>query len=285
MNNLRYNGVKNVFRIRTHEEVSVMGVYFDNGQDAVLNGTRSTAVSADTMRPLMRMVYMWMTLGLGLTGLIAAFVSSSIYANIQANGIESMKSVSSLMFPAIIVQLLVVLALSWGINRINSSVATGLFFFYAALNGLTIGIIVFAYTVNVSTRGAISADYLPVAKAFFTTAGLFGTMTVIGYTTKIDLTKYSTFFMMALIGLFIAGMVNIFLRSEAFSWAISVFGVLLFTALTAYDTQKIKNMANDPAMQENTEDFRKWSIMGALTLYLDFINLFLYLLRLFGSRR
>jgi FtsH-binding integral membrane protein len=124
---------------------------------------------------------------------------------------------------------------------------------------------------------------MPVAKAFFTAAALFATMSVIGYTTKVDLTRFSTFFMMALIGLVIASIVNIFLASSALSWAISVFGVLLFTGLTAYDTQKLKNAAADVSLQEG-EVMRKLSIIGALNLYLDFINMFLYLLRLFANR-
>lgn len=262
-----------------------MGVYFDNGHDAVIGSTKSKIVTSETMQPLMRMVYLWMTAGLAVTGVIAAIISSTIYSKIVAGDLQFFSTLSSVMFPLILVELGVVLALTWGISRMSSTVAAGTFFLYAALNGLTIGIIVFAYTVNVGREGQITQDYMPVAKAFFTTAGLFGAMSVLGYTTKIDLTRYSTFFMMALIGLFIAGLVNIFMRSDMLSFAISVFGVLLFTALTAYDTQKIKNMANDPAMQTVTEDMRKWGIMGALTLYLDFINLFLYLLRLFGSRR
>jgi uncharacterized protein len=263
-----------------------MGVYFDDGQQAILGNTQQRDVSSATMQPLMRMVYMWMTLGLALTGVVAAFISQMIYNQIMAENVELLQTLSSAMIPLFLVQIAVVMVLSWGINRMNATVATGLFFVYAAITGLTIGLIVFAYTVQVDQFGNIvGQDFMPVAKAFFTTAGLFGTMTVIGYTTKIDLTRYSTFFMMALIGLFIAGIVNIFLRSDVFSFAISVFGVLLFTALTAYDTQRIKNMANDPAMQQNTDDMRKWSIIGALTLYLDFINLFLYLLRLFGGNR
>lgn len=262
-----------------------MGVYFDNGQEAILGSSRSRVVSNETMQPLMRMVYMWMTAGLALTGVIAAIVSSTIYTKITGGDIEFFSSLASLMFPLIIVEFIIVLALSWGISRMSSPVATLMFFLYAAINGLTIGVIVFAYTVEVSRTGQITQDYMPVAKAFFTSAGLFGAMSVIGYTTKVDLTRYSTFFMMALIGLCIAGLVNFFMRSDMLSFAISVFGVLLFTGLTAYDTQRIKNMANDPAMREVTDDMRKWAIMGALTLYLDFINLFLYLLRLFANRR
>ena len=110
-------------------------------------------------------------------------------------------------------------------------------------------------------------------------------MTIVGMTTKTDLTKYSSYFMMGLIGLIIASVVNIFLGSSGLDFLISIFGVLLFTGLTAYDTQRIANMAANPKMKVNSEDTLKFSIMAALTLYLDFINLFLFLLRLFGSGR
>jgi uncharacterized protein len=253
-----------------------MGVYFDNGHEAIM-GRTSSSVTTETMQPLMRMVYMWMTLGLAVTGAIAAFVTTQ--------PLTTLISLSNLMLPLIIAELVVVLALSWGISRMSATVATGTFFLYAALNGVTIGVIALAYMLDVDRQGNIIRDATPVAKAFFTTAGLFGAMSVIGYTTKIDLTRFSTFFLMALIGLLIAGVVNIFLRSEMFDFAISVFGVLLFTGLTAYDTQRIKNMASEASMQNDGEAMRKMSIMGALKLYLDFINLFLYLLRLFGSRR
>jgi FtsH-binding integral membrane protein len=255
-----------------------MGVYFDNGHEAILGRKTSTVVTSETMRPLMRMVYMWMTLGLGVTGAIAAVIATQPLSTIV--------SLSQLYLPLILVELALVVGLSWGISRMSATFATGMFFVYAAVNGLTIGVIVFAYMFNgIDARGNAVIDMLPVAKAFFTTAGLFGTMSVIGYTTKIDLTRFSTFFMMALIGLLIAMVVNIFLNSGPLSFIISVVGVLIFTGLTAYDTQKIKNMAAEASMQENSEDMRKMSIMGALTLYLDFINLFLMLLRLFGSNR
>lgn len=254
-----------------------MGVYFDNGHEAILGHSNSTTVTSDTMRPLMRMVYMWMTLGLGVTGVIAAVIASQ--------PLTTLVSLSGLYLPLILVQLALVIGLSWGVNRMSAAFATGMFFVYAAVTGLVVGIIVFAYMFNgVDAKGQAILDLMPVAKAFFTTAGLFGTMSVIGYTTKIDLTRFSTFFMMAIIGLLIAMVVNIFLASSMLSFVISVFGVLLFTGLTAYDTQKIKNMASQASMQENSEEMRKMSIIGALTLYLDFINLFLMLLSLFGRR-
>jgi FtsH-binding integral membrane protein len=177
------------------------------------------------------------------------------------------------MIAAIIAELALVLALSFGLRRMSPGVAIAVFFVYAALNGFTLSVIFLVYDL-----GSIYA-------AFFTAAALFGAMSVVGFTTKVDLSKYSTYFLMALIGLIIAGVINIFLRSSAFDFVISIAGVLIFTALTAYDTQRIKQMSADPTIQADGSLSMKLSIMGALRLYLDFINLFLYLLRLFGRRR
>lgn len=148
-----------------------------------------------------------------------------------------------------------------------------LFFVYAAVNGFTLSLIFLVYEL-----GTIST-------AFFSTAAAFGAMTVLGYTTQLDLSKYRSYFIMGLVGLIAAMLVNIFLRSSTFDLIISIFGVFLFLALTAYDTQKIKQLAADPELTSNGEMMMKVSILGALTLYLDFINLFLFLLRLFGRGR
>jgi uncharacterized protein len=238
----------------------------------------SSAVMTDA-RPLLRLVYLWMTVGLVITGAVAAFIASD------------MERVFSLVTgPAwmllIFVQLGMVLGLSWGISRMSPTFATGMFLLYSAVTGLTVGVAAFAAMVRVDPKSLnLVYDVAPVAKAFFTTGGLFGAMTIIGFTTKVDLSRYSTFFMMALIGLVIAMVVNIFLRSDAFSFAISAFGVLLFTALTAWDTQKIKNLAAQPEFSDFSDSTRKLAVLGALTLYLDFINLFLFLLRLFSGNR
>jgi uncharacterized protein len=247
---------------------------FNSGHDAILQNTRGT-VLAD-VNPLLRLVYLWMTVGLVVTGIVAAVVASNI---------ETVFSIANAWIVIIIAQLALVVGISWGISKVSPAVATILFLIYSGTVGLTVGVAVFVAMYSTSTGiNPALPNITPVAQAFFTTAGLFGTMTVVGFTTKVDLSKYSTFFMMALIGLVIAMVVNIFLRSDMFSIIISVIGVLLFTALTAYDTQKIKNLAMQPEYQQYSDDMKKLSILGALTLYLDFINLFLFLLRLFGRR-
>ncbi len=167
----------------------------------------------------------------------------------------------------------VVSALGAAFRRLSFPVAALMFFAYAALNGFTLSLIFIVYDL-----GAIS-------KAFLSATAAFGVMTVVGYTTQVDLQKYRSYFMMGLIGLLVAMVINIFLRSNGFDILISMVGVVLFTALTAYDTQKIKLMASDPEINADGSLVMKLSIMGALALYLDFINLFLFLLRLFGRRR
>jgi len=218
------------------------------------------------IRPLMRQVYLWMATGLLVTAAVSVGVAST-------PAIQEVVYNPAVLIGAIIAELALVIALSWGLRRMSPGLAITMFFVYAALNGLTLSLIFFAYQI-----GSISA-------AFFTTAALFGAMTVVGFTTNIDLSQYRSYFIMGLIGLVIAMVVNVFLRSSGFDFLISLVGVVLFTALTAYDTQKIKNMAADPTIEADGSLSMKLSIMGALSLYLDFINLFLFLLRLFGGRR
>ena len=218
------------------------------------------------VRPLMRMVYMWMTLGL----LISAFVAVAI-----ASTPSLAKTVynPAILFPAVIAELALVLGLSFGLRRLSPNVAAIMFVLYGLLNGVTLSIIFAVYAKST------------ISLAFFSAAGTFAAMTVLGYTTELDLSQYRTYFMMALIGLIVASVVNIFLHSSGLDLIISLAGVLIFTVLTAYDTQKIKRWASDPTFTEDGSLLMKVSIMGALTLYLDFVNLFLYLLRLFGRRR
>ncbi len=229
-------------------------LYIDTPSRAPLTGVQLNAV--------MRNVYAWMTMGL----LVTAFIS------LLLSRMEIVPS-QPLFLGAIVAQLGIVIALSWAFNKISATVAGMLFFVYAMITGVTFSVLFIIYPI-----GSITA-------AFFTTAGAFGAMTLIGLTTKTDLSKYSTYFTMGLIGLFIAMIVNMFIGSGPLDYVISIFGVLLFTALTAYDTQRIAQMASNPKMQVSSEDTLKFSIMGALTLYLDFINLFLFLLRLFGGGR
>ena len=219
------------------------------------------------VRPLMRLVYMWMGLGLLVTAFVALGIASSE---------QLVMTASNLFLPVMIAQFALVIGLSWAIQRIPANVALVLFFVYAASMGVTLSLIVFGLIASGQT--------MALANAFFTTAGLFGVMTVIGFTTKVDLTRFGSFLMMGLIGLVIASVVNIFLSSGALSWIISIIGVLVFTGLTAYDTQRIKEMASLPEYQQHSDSMLKMSIMGALTLYLDFINLFIFLLSLFSGR-
>ena len=214
------------------------------------------------LNAVMRNVYGWMTMGLLVTAAVALAISNSGFFPSQG-----------VLWISIFAQLGIVLGLSFAIKRISATAAGMLFFLYSALTGFTFSILFLAFSLG------------SIAAAFFSTAGVFGAMTIVGMTTKTDLTKYSSYFMMGLIGLIIASVINIFLGSSGLDFLISIFGVLLFTGLTAYDTQRIANMAASQQMKVDSEDTLKFSIMGALTLYLDFINLFLFMLRLFGGGR
>lgn len=168
----------------------------------------------------------------------------------------------------LIVELLMVFGISGAVNKISSPVATVLFYVYSLLNGVTFALIFAAYTP------------VSIFKTFLITAGVFGAMSVYGYFTNRDLTKIGSFLFMALIGLIIASVINIFWANSTLEWIVSIAGVLIFIGLTAWDTQKIKQMA-----QYNAIEPSRLATIGALSLYLDFINLFLYLLRFFGSSR
>jgi len=173
----------------------------------------------------------------------------------------------------LIVELGLVVGLSWGINRISPATATLLFFAYAVLNGLTFSVLFLVYTLG------------SVATTFLATGALFGAMSIIGYTTKMDLSKVGSFLFMGLIGLIIAMLVNMFWANTALSWIVTFAGILLFLGLTIYDTQRIKRMTA-AALQQGDENIQaRMGILGALALYLDFINLFLFILRLGGQRR
>lgn len=210
---------------------------------------------------LIRQVYAWMGGGLAITAFMALVTLSSpvILAAITGN---------RLVFYALLFgELALVFTLSGAINRLSSTTATLLFIAYSALNGVTLSVVALVYTRN------------SIASTFVITAGMFGAMSIYGYITKRDLTAWGSFLFMGLIGVVIASIVNIFVGSSAVSWIISGIGVIVFTGLTAYDTWKIKEMAAQGV------EGRKPAILGALTLYLDFINLFLMLLRFTGNRR
>lgn len=220
----------------------------------------------DAMRrqAVMTQVYAWMTAGLLVTAAIAMFVAGSpaLVGAIVGN--------SFLFFGLFIAQLGVVWFLSARVMSLSPAAATGLFLAYAALNGLTFSVIFLAYTAA------------SIASTFFVTAGTFGAMSAYGFLTKRDLSGMGNFLFMALIGLILASIVNIFWANSTLYWIITYAGVLIFVALTAYDTQKIKRMT---AQVSDEQGERRVAIYGALTLYLDFINLFLFLLRILGNRR
>ena len=222
----------------------------------------STAETETRVRAFVKSVYAWMFGGLLLTALASAWVISSPAMQHLILGNRMM------MFGLIIVELGLVVAISAGLRRFSPAAAASMFLVYSLLNGLTLSIVLFAYT------------QASIVQAFVTAAGMFGAMSVYGMVTKRDLTKFGSFLFMGLIGIVISSVVNMFMHSPGLDFAISVIGVFLFVGLTAWDTQKIKSYATvGGSMQESL------AIFGALALYLDFINLFLFLLRLFGNRR
>ncbi len=223
----------------------------------------TTAITYSSVQPLIRWTYAWMFVGLVVTSIIASMTDTTAIL-IQNPG---------LMIGAFIGELVLVIALSWAITRLSPAIAALMFIGYAALNGFTLSLIVHAYTAS------------SVTGAFVATAGIFGVMTLFAFTTEIDLLQYRNYLFIGLIGLLVALVVNMFIQSSGFDLIISIGGVLIFVALTAYDTQKLKYMAASPEYQADGEAVAKYSIFGALQLYLDFVNLFIFILRLTGRRR
>jgi len=241
-----------------------------------------TAAAIDEgLRSYMLKVYNYMGIGLVVTGLVAWFASNAAVTTDAAQAVGTLENgqmvtqwgallyTSPLMWVVALSPLAIVLVLSFGINRLSVSAAQAIFWGFSALMGLSLSSIFLVYTDA------------SIAKVFFITAATFGTMSLYGYTTKRDLTSIGNFLIMGLIGLIIASLVNIFLQSSMLEFAISAVGVLVFVGLTAYDTQKIKESYSESFGQDV---LAKGAIMGALNLYLDFINLFMMLLRLFGNR-
>ncbi len=228
---------------------------------------RQTIASTSTLSDssFLPKVYGWMTTGLALTALAAMMTLSS-------QGLLNLIFGNKMVFYALIFgELGLVIAMSAAINKISSTTATLMFLLYSALNGVTFASIFLIYTSS------------SITSTFFVAAGTFGSVSIYGYVTKRDLTGWGSFLFMGLIGIVIASVVNIFLQSEMISWVVSYIGVFVFVGLTAYDTQKIKRIGAAGFADE--ESRKKASILGALTLYLDFINLFLMLLRIMGTRR
>ena len=213
---------------------------------------------------LMRKVYVWMTLALVITGFTSYGVATSpgILQAIYGNQL--------LFWGMIIAEFALVIGVSAAIHRLSLTTATLMFILYSVINGALLSYIFLVYTAS------------SVATVFFITAGTFGAMALLGYTTKTDLSSIGKYLIMALIGLIIATVVNLFIQSTGFTLLLSYVGVLIFVGLTAYDSQKIKQMLLQ--VPDAGEGAQKLALLGALTLYLDFINLFIYLLRIFGRR-
>ncbi len=247
-----------------------------NRQNIFQATSAKTAVWDAGLRAYMLKVYNYMATGVLLTGIIS-LISFKLSADISASGqIIALKPYGNAIFNSglkwviMLAPLAVIFYMSFGINKMSTSKAQTVFWIFTILMGLSLSWVLIVFT-GVS-----------VARVFFITSATFGAMSIYGYTTKRDLTKLGSFLMMGLIGIIIASLVNIFLKSTMMHFVISILGVLIFVGLTAYDTQKIKNMYS---ASDTIEVSGKKAIMGALTLYLDFINLFIMLLRLFGQRR
>ncbi|ACQ67211.1 hypothetical protein BJP44_02125 [Candidatus Williamhamiltonella defendens] len=233
---------------------------YSKSNGSIIEG-RSTGIQV-----YMSQVYGWMTCGLLLTAFVAWYAANNPAI------LNLIFSSQIVFFGLIIVQLGLVFVISGMIHKLSGAMATSLFMLYSALTGLTISSIFVVYTQS------------SIASTFVITAGMFGAMSFYGYVTKRDLTGLGNMLFMGVIGILLASIVNIWLKSSALMWAVTYIGVVLFVGLTAYDTQKLKNMG-EQLDSNDKEGFRKYSIVGALTLYIDFINLFLMLIRIVGNRR
>lgn len=218
--------------------------------------------NASTFKVLMRKVYLWMTLALMITGITAAGVANS------PNILALIYSSQVVMWGIIIAEFGLVIYISARLEKLSLSTATTLFALYSILNGVMLSSIFLLYSTAI------------ISKVFFITAGTFGVTALYGYATKKDLSSLGNILFMALIGLVIATIVNVFMKSAMFDLILSYIGVIIFVGLTAWDSQKIKHMMM--VQQDTDESAQKLALIGALSLYLDFINLFLYLLRIFG---
>ncbi len=237
---------------------------------------QSTIVMDEGLRAYMLKVYNYMATGILLTGIVALLTFKMSVVTDSSGSIVGLTQMgnaiymSGLKWLVMLAPLGIVFYMSFGINKMSAAKAQTTFWIFAALMGLSLSSILLVYTG------------MSITRVFFICSATFGAMSIYGYTTKRDLTKLGSFLMMGLIGIIIASIVNIFMKSSMMYFVISILGVLIFVGLTAYDTQKIKNMYS---ASDTGELIGKKAVMGALTLYLDFINLFIMLLRLFGQRR
>jgi FtsH-binding integral membrane protein len=234
-----------------------------------LSGNQSYTAASSNVRTFMSNVFSWMFLALIVTSVAAWWFANDL--SLLRMLVTEEGKMSILGWVVMLAPIGFVLLMSFAFNRLSYTTLIILFITYAALVGISMSFILLAYTLS------------SVFMTFAITAGMFGTMAVVGYTTKTDLTSFGRIMMMGLIGIIIATLVNMFMHSDTLNYIISYVGVAVFTGLTAYDVQKLKMIGEGTTYGE--ENTKKLSILGALTLYLDFINLFLMLLRLFGDRR
>ena len=229
----------------------------------------ATIVSQNTV---LRSAFAWMSLAMLLTtisALLFAFVPELTTLLIEPTEFGGAKP-TMLAYVVMFAPIIFVMAMSFGVNKMSLPVLVGTFVAYSIVNGISFSFIFFIYNIG------------SIYKVFLSTAGLFAVMAIAGYTTKTDLTKLGSILMIGLIGIVVASLINFFMHSAQMDYIISILGVIIFTGLTAYDVQKIKNIGEQAG---DSSEGKKYGIMGALTLYLDFINLFLFLLRLFGGRK
>ncbi len=229
----------------------------------------ATIVSQNTV---LRSAFAWMSLAMLLTtisALLFAFVPELTTLLIEPTEFGGAKP-TMLAYVVMFAPIIFVMAMSFGVNKMSLPVLIGTFVAYSIVNGISFSFIFFIYNIG------------SIYKVFLSTAGLFAVMAIAGYTTKTDLTKLGSILMIGLIGIVVASLINFFMHRAQMDYIISILGVIIFTGLTAYDVQKIKNIGEQAG---DSSEGKKYGIMGALTLYLDFINLFLFLLRLFGGRK
>lgn len=242
----------------------------NNKLDFNIGNQPGLAQTVTTGRSFLSSVFSWMGIALAISAITAyVFGTDMSYMRYLIN--TETGGMSGLGYVVMFAPLGMVLLMGMGFNRLSVTALTGIFLLYSIVMGVSLSFIFLAYAQSV------------IYQVFFISAAMFGTMAVVGYTTKTDLTKMGSLLFMALIGIIIASLVNMFMKSPGLSYAISFIAVIVFTGLTAYDVQKLKNIG--ATAEKGTEATAKMSILGALTLYLDFINLFLALLRIFGGRR
>jgi len=230
--------------------------------------TYSGPASASVAKSFMQRVFSWMAIALAITAFVAYYFSSS---QALMSALITQQGLTGLGWVVMLAPIGFVLLMSFGFHKLSSGTLTLIFGAYAVVMGMSLSFILLAFTAA------------SIYQTFAVTAGMFGLMAFLGYTTKTDLTKFGSLLMMGLIGIILASVVNMFLGSSTLEYIISFLGVVIFTGLAAYDTQKLKRMSAQ--LEEGSESAKKLTILGALTLYLDFINLFLFLLRFLGDRR